>query len=279
MADVFISYAREDVERAHALADVLTARGWSVWWDRSIPPGKSFDEVIEEQIQAASSIVVLWSRVSTDSRWVRTEAAEAAERGILVPALIEGDTRIPLAFKRIQAADLSDWTGAPEGHDGLGQLIHAVGSMIGGGTSPGSDPSRTAEPGEDGPRRSAAPAWNSTASHPDSPGFVQALTDALGSALVAAGAIGVIGWFVGTLVKRQVVISSLGVWAVRANIWVFASLCALSVLILFEGATYRPSAVGTYGRTHRRKLRWTAAFSVAAAVAYPLYVILAGTAP
>lgn len=37
--DIFISYAREDRETAKALAQVLGARGWKVWWDRKIAPG------------------------------------------------------------------------------------------------------------------------------------------------------------------------------------------------------------------------------------------------
>jgi hypothetical protein len=41
---------------------------------------------------------------------VKTEAAEAMRRKILVPVLIE-DIKIPLEFRRLQAADLSTWTG------------------------------------------------------------------------------------------------------------------------------------------------------------------------
>ena len=33
MADIFISYASEDRNKAEELAETLRARGWSVWWD------------------------------------------------------------------------------------------------------------------------------------------------------------------------------------------------------------------------------------------------------
>ncbi len=110
MSDIFISYASADRERARLLADALAQKGWSVWWDRTIPPGKEFDQVIEEALDAAKCVVVLWSKTSTASSWVKTEAAEAMRRKILVPALID-ETRIPLEFRRLQAADLSQWQG------------------------------------------------------------------------------------------------------------------------------------------------------------------------
>ena len=67
MADIFISYARVDRERAQALASALDGEGWTVWWDRDIPPGRTFDDVIEEALGAAKCVIVLWSRDSVRS--------------------------------------------------------------------------------------------------------------------------------------------------------------------------------------------------------------------
>lgn len=55
MADVFISYANEDRERAEQLASALEARSWSVWWDRGVIPGERFDDVIQRELEAAKS--------------------------------------------------------------------------------------------------------------------------------------------------------------------------------------------------------------------------------
>ena len=124
MTDVFISYASEDRERARKLATELEARGWSVWWDRNIIVGQAFDQVIEHELETAKCVVVLWSKDSILSEWVKNEAAVAAERGVLVPALID-NVKLPLEFRRKQTADLVGWDGAPS-HGGFQALCDGV---------------------------------------------------------------------------------------------------------------------------------------------------------
>ena len=110
MPDVFISYANADRERARLLADALTRRGYTVWWDRTIPPGRVFDEVIQEAIHSVRCMIVLWSTDSVRSNWVKIEASEGVARDMLVPALI-ADVAPPIEFKRIQSANLAHWSG------------------------------------------------------------------------------------------------------------------------------------------------------------------------
>jgi hypothetical protein len=128
MSDIFISYAREDRDKAKALAELFQQQDWSVWWDRSIPPGRSFDEVIEEALGTAKCVVVLWSKNSASSDWVKGEAAEGLQRKILVPVRIESGN-VPLEFRRLQTVDLSDWDG-DAGHPELGGLLEAVAANI-----------------------------------------------------------------------------------------------------------------------------------------------------
>jgi hypothetical protein len=134
MADIFISYASRDRARAEMLAQALGARGWSIWWDREIPLGKSFDEVIEKALAECRCVVVLWSAVSIASEWVRNEASEAKRRGILIPAFIEA-VEAPLAFRLLNGADLRDWRGEPEDGE-LRRLMERVAQMLAQTTEP-----------------------------------------------------------------------------------------------------------------------------------------------
>jgi hypothetical protein len=146
MSDVFLSYAREDQHKAEALAAILARQGWSVWWDRSILAGRSFEDDIEQELRQAAVVVVLWSRASVASSWVRNEAAEGMARRILVPARIDG-AAIPLGFRGLQAADLSSWEGEDDGIV-LQPLLRSVAALLvpGGPGTPGDTPGVTSLP-------------------------------------------------------------------------------------------------------------------------------------
>lgn len=137
--DIFVSYAREDRDRARLLASALERRGWSVFWDTDILPGDSFREVIGEKLAAAGCVLVLWSSHSVDSRWVLDEAREGLERGVLVPVMSE-EVDIPLGFGGQQTADLTHWRGDDE-HPGFQQIVSAVARRLGVPEQPGQQPS------------------------------------------------------------------------------------------------------------------------------------------
>lgn len=133
MADVFISYASDDRETARKLAGVLESHGYSVWWDRKIIAGQTYDQVIERELEAAKAVVVLWSKNSVTSEWVKNEAAVAAEREVLVPTLIE-NVKLPLEFRRRQTVDLAGWKG-DETHGGLSSLQEGISAAVAGAAS------------------------------------------------------------------------------------------------------------------------------------------------
>src|SRR5688572_27211228 len=110
MASVFLSYDHDDAAKARSIAIALEKAGHSVWWDRHIKGGSQFSMEIEQALNAAAVVVVLWSQQSVGSAWVRDEAAAGRDTGRLVPAMIDG-TAPPLGFRQYQAIDLSRWKG------------------------------------------------------------------------------------------------------------------------------------------------------------------------
>ena len=128
MSDIFISYNNKDKDKAKLFATLLAQQGWSVFWDKNIPPGKTFDEYIGEQLDAAKCVIVLWSKTSVSSDWVKEEAQRGAARKVLVPIFIE-QVAPPLGFGRIEAAELIDWDGDTAEVE-FQNLLHAIALLI-----------------------------------------------------------------------------------------------------------------------------------------------------
>jgi formylglycine-generating enzyme required for sulfatase activity len=130
MAGIFISYARKDLEKVRPLAKALERKGWSVWWDPNIPPGKDFDDVIEEELSIAGCVIVIWSKKSVKSKYVKGEAREGLKRGILVPIAIESSIKPPLDFRSTQTVSLIDWDGSEQSPE-FGRIIDGIEAILG----------------------------------------------------------------------------------------------------------------------------------------------------
>src|ERR1700683_4857288 len=113
MADIFVSYSRADKARVAPLVAAFEAQGWSVWWDPEITPGDEFDQMIGAELEAARAGVVVWTPPAVDSRWVKGEARDAADRGVLVPVRFE-NARLPIDVQSIHTTELDGWGGHRE---------------------------------------------------------------------------------------------------------------------------------------------------------------------
>ncbi|GEO11443.1 TIR domain-containing protein [Segetibacter aerophilus] len=136
MSDIFISYKREDIIPAKALALQLNSLGWTVWWDHDIPAGEDYDKVIESELGEAKCVLVLWSERSVNSRNVKDEANVALDRGVLIPVLISKNILPPLGFRMIQSVTWSYNT--PTEKDDFKDLLRHAKRLIG-------DPPKNAE--------------------------------------------------------------------------------------------------------------------------------------
>jgi len=112
MADIFVSYDSADRPMAELSARGLGTAGFSVWWDRDIRGGARFGDEIDRQITAARVAIVLWSKASVVSDWVRDEASTARDENTLIPVRIEA-VQPPLGFRQLHALDLDGWKGDP----------------------------------------------------------------------------------------------------------------------------------------------------------------------
>src|SRR5579872_2983415 len=110
MSDIFISYARSTEAQARQIGEALRGLGYDVWRDDELPAHRAYAEVIEERLQAAKAVVVIWSADAVKSEWVQSEADTARNDRKLVQLTVDS-SRLPRPFDRIQCADLSGWSG------------------------------------------------------------------------------------------------------------------------------------------------------------------------
>jgi adenylate cyclase len=129
LADIFVSYSRQDKARVAPLVAALEAEGWTVWWDPEIAPGEEFDGLIGRELDAAHALVVVWTPTSVDSRWVRGEARDGADRGVLVPVRFD-NARLPIDFRAVHTTDLDGWNEDRESPEFKG-LRRALESKLG----------------------------------------------------------------------------------------------------------------------------------------------------
>jgi formylglycine-generating enzyme required for sulfatase activity len=111
MSDIFLSYASEDRERVRPLAEALTQQGWSVFRDRNIPGGRTWQEVLEEELEASCSLVVVWSENSIKRKWVMEEVDAGIRKRLPIFSVLIDAVLPPLEFRSKQAVNLSAWDG------------------------------------------------------------------------------------------------------------------------------------------------------------------------
>ena len=113
VADIFLSYSRADRPKAQQIAKALEQEGFTVWWDKVLRAGQTYDEVTEGMLRDARVVIVLWSEVSVKSKWVRAEATLGERTSTVIPAMIQ-DAERPIMFELTQSADLIGWDGDRE---------------------------------------------------------------------------------------------------------------------------------------------------------------------
>jgi TPR repeat protein/predicted flap endonuclease-1-like 5' DNA nuclease len=137
MPDIFISYKKEEREVANLLATRLTEAGYEVWWDDALLAGERFEDEITAVLDVSSLVVVLWSKQSVTSDWVKAEAETARQQKKALPVIIDDmpASKMPLLYRGMHAARLAGWEGEPD-HSGYGELMGSIRERLGRGKGP-----------------------------------------------------------------------------------------------------------------------------------------------
>ena len=152
MARIFVSYARATQSQARLVAETLRARGHQVWIDDQLLAHRSFTDAIEEQLDAADAVVVLWSADAVASEWVRAEASRARKGGKLLQVRVERCS-LPMPYDQIHCIDLASWSGDYEAQ-AWRALLASLAAVTGEGhAAPPSAPSRPTVADRRGERR------------------------------------------------------------------------------------------------------------------------------
>jgi TolB-like protein/tetratricopeptide (TPR) repeat protein len=131
---VFFSYSREDRAKAVPIIQLIEQAGFAVWWDGLLEGGERFSRATEDALDRAQAVVVLWSKSSIDSHWVRDEATRGRDRRILIPLSLDG-SEPPLGFGQFQVVDLSRAKIAPQDNE-IQRMIHATAALHGDNSTP-----------------------------------------------------------------------------------------------------------------------------------------------
>lgn len=132
MPDIFISYKKEERDVANLLAQRLTEAGYEVWWDDALLAGERFEDEITTVLDDSGVVVVLWSKQSVTSDWVKAEAETARQQKKALPVIIDDmpASKMPLLYRGMHAARLAGWEGEPE-HTGYNELMGSIRERLG----------------------------------------------------------------------------------------------------------------------------------------------------
>ena len=67
MADIFLSYKRDDQDTVQALAGALNEVGFHVWWDQEIRTGATWERDLLREVREAPCFIGVWTKNSVET--------------------------------------------------------------------------------------------------------------------------------------------------------------------------------------------------------------------
>lgn len=126
MPNVFISHAHGDAEFAAQVGEGLSSRGIAVWLDEDhVEPGAEWATAVEKAIRESRNVLFVLSQKTSQSSWLRTEAAIALAQGgkRVIPIYSSKDAEIPFMLRPFKGLDLSEPAAFESGMARLADLV------------------------------------------------------------------------------------------------------------------------------------------------------------
>lgn len=127
---VFISYSSTNLKVAQAACHVIEEHGYRCWMaPRDITPGSSYADLIADAIQSCDVFVLIFSKSSSISKWVRSELNLAFERQAYIIPFRVDDT--PLEGSNRLILNQTHWIDAyPQYESKLNELVESINSVL-----------------------------------------------------------------------------------------------------------------------------------------------------
>jgi TIR domain len=133
MADVFVSFASADIQRARLVVDALREQELMVFWSADIPIGSSnYHAIIIDELLESAVVVVLWTLNSVKSQPVAQECDQARRDGKLIQVVLDhiDPIRFPFEAGHLgQKAMLVGWNGDLDSDEWTG-LVDAIEDFV-----------------------------------------------------------------------------------------------------------------------------------------------------
>ena len=132
MVDVFISYARREIDRARPINETLQGFGLTTFFDiEGLDGSDEFPDEIDRALRAAQCVVGIWSPHALSRPWVKKEARVAASLQRLItvriaPLVLEAHST---EFSGRHVSDLETFAGDVD-HPGFLELMKAIAEKL-----------------------------------------------------------------------------------------------------------------------------------------------------
>lgn len=126
MADIYIVYAKEDLNLAKKLYAHLEQQ-WETWWDDKIVG--LFALAIETEIPKSKCMVLLLSESSRSKETILEELRIAKEHGVKILIARLNDVKACYPFGGYSYCEMTDWNGEAD-HSGFKQLQRRIASVV-----------------------------------------------------------------------------------------------------------------------------------------------------